>query len=267
MSRGKHSCDDEFELGNIPWKQIGIVILVIAIIIGMIFGGKTVYSKFIANGKLFKKEKEQKVEEVMSVEEEKMPTNLYGYNVLGKITIESKNFSKYILEVNKQNTISNNENNVQNVDSAENSIDNTNNSINPDDLSKALKKGLVKLYGDKINSKGNLCIIGHNENDLFAVLKDLKEKDEFEIENSSKIKNKYVITQIYTVNPDDLKCLMPNDQYKEVTLITCEAGSNQRLVIKALEENDYKLSINQSNNQSGENTNTQDNSSTNNTVE
>lgn len=285
MSRGKHSCDDEFELGNIPWKQIGIIILLIAIIIGAFFGGKTVYSKFIANGNGFKKNQKE------TVVEEEMPTNLYGYNVLGKMTIKSKNFSKYILEVDNKNIPSDNEssiqdtesegnsnqstesgeNIVQNTEALENTSDNTENDsangINPNDLNDALKKGIVKLYGDKINSKGNFCIIGHNENALFSVLNDLKEKDEFELENSSKIKNKYVVTEIYTVEPDDLKCLMPNDKYKEVTLITCTTSSNQRLVVKALEENDYKLSISGVNNDGTENVDNTDNQNASNTAE
>lgn len=270
MSRGKHSCDDEFELGNIPWKIIGIVILVIAIIIGIFFGGKTVYSTFIANGKLFKKDKEEKIEEVISIEEEKIPTNLYGYNVLGKLTIKSKEFSEYILEVPDNNVVSNDsvENTLENENIIDNNVENnTSNSKNPEELSNALKKGIVKLYGDKVNCKGNFCIIGHNEKERFAILNELKVKDEFEIENSSKEKNKYIITEIFTVDPTDLKCLMPNDKYKEVTLITCTTGSNQRLVVKALEENDYKLSLKESDNTSIENTNNQDNSSVSNTVE
>jgi LPXTG-site transpeptidase (sortase) family protein len=272
MSRGKHSCDNEFDLENIPLKEIGMGILVIAIIIAVFFGGKTVYSTFIANGNLLKKDKTENEDNTISIEEEKMPTNLYGYNVLGKLIIDDKNYSKYILEVNKDEESDTKENASTNDVNTDNTTEIENNStesaINSEDLANALKRGLVKLYGDDLNSKGNFCIIGHNEDEFFSVLNELKEKDEFEIEDSSNTKNKYIVTEIYTIEPTDLECLMPNDKYQQVTLITCKSGSNQRLVVKALEENDYNLSINETKDSNiTEDSSVQDESNENNSVE
>ncbi len=240
MSNGKHSSDEGLELGNIPWKAIGISVLVIIILVGVFFCGRTAYSALIANGKLFKKEKEN----ADIIEEEKMPTQISGNKVLGELKFETLNYSQYILEA-----VENNKDSVENSNNLESEIANqdvtntsdsntqTNNSL---EISDALKNGIVKLYGNEINQKGNFCIIGHNKEEYFSVLNEVNVDDKFSIKSSSNIEKKYIVTDIYTIEPTDLKCLMPNDDYIEVTLITCTAGSNQRLVIKAIEENDYE---------------------------
>ena len=45
---GKHSSDEEFDFGSIPWKKIGIVLIVILAIAGLctgIYFGKKAYDK------------------------------------------------------------------------------------------------------------------------------------------------------------------------------------------------------------------------------
>lgn len=258
MARGKHSSNEEFDFDGIPWKKILLTIVIIGIVIGVLFGGKAVYSSFIANGKLFSKKVKEENKEI--VIEEKMPTELYGYKVLGQINIENKNYSSYILEAfddkvkskSEKNTNldnMNSDNTVQDGDEISEKIDNeisndeadvSNN--NSEKYSDALKKGLVKLYGDKLNQKGNFTIMGHNDEKYFSVLNELEIGDEFSIKTPSNIEKNYIITSIETIEPTDLKSLMPNKEYTEVTLITCSTGSNQRLVVKALEETDYEIS-------------------------
>jgi len=220
MASGKHASNDGWEFERIPWKKIIIFILIMGILVAGVFGGKKVYSSFISNVNNTKTEK--KDDDI--VIKENMPNNLYGYKVLGKITIETKNYSGYILEA------------------YDNTIQNENNSEISEKITDALKKGLVRLYGDKINEKGNFTIIGHNEDEYFSVLSNLSVGESFMINTVSNQEKKYIITEIKEVEPTDLNVMLPNKEYTEVTLITCTSGSNKRLVVKALEETDYEIS-------------------------
>lgn len=119
-----------------------------------------------------------------------MPDTIGDYNVVGQLVIEKIDVNKYIL--NKTN----------------------------DD---SLNLSVTKLYGPKVNSQGNFCIIGHNFEGLFIDLKDLNINDTFYIidkENCEKVT--YQIYDKYTVVPTDLDCLNQDTKDKrEVTLITC----------------------------------------------
>lgn len=93
---GKHSSDEEFDFGSIPWKKIGIVLIVIIAIIafvcGIYFGVKT-YQK--------KKQEElekQKMLESQEPDKDKMPIEIEGYKVLGKIVIDKIEIDEYILD-------------------------------------------------------------------------------------------------------------------------------------------------------------------------
>lgn len=249
MAGGKHAQDEGFDFESIPWKPILLSIVVIAIIIGVIFGGKTVYSSFIANNDFFNFGKEKNEVQENIVIEESMPTNLYGYKVLGELKIENKNYSSYILDsgidyskkTNKTEAVEVSENetseNIENVTPEEEKSVLENNS---EKITNALKKGIVKLYGEKLNQKGNFVIMGHNEENKFAILNDLKIGDKISVKTISKLEKKYVVSEITTVDPTDLKSLMPNKEYTILTLITCKTGANERLVVKAIEESDYK---------------------------
>ncbi len=235
--KGKHASDEGLDFDSIPWKNILLVIVVLAVIIGVLFGGKTVYSNFLANASFFNKEKPEETDETEIEIEEKMPTQLYGYKVLGELTFENKNFSKYILDATNDNAIYTDKSNNE-TENSDNEVLDQNNSL---EISDALNKSIVKLYGDKLNQKGNFTIIGHNKDEYFSILNELNVGEEFLIKTSDTDEKKYIITEIYTIEPTDLKALMPNNDYTEVTLITCSTGSNQRLVVKALEETDYEI--------------------------
>ena len=228
MAKGRHSQYGLSDIDSTPTKNIVIAISVLVIIIvAVIFGGKKVYSTFFENGKLIGNEKKNSevVEEKKEEIEDKMPTNLYGYKVLGELSIESKKYSSYILD--------------SGVDYTQKSEDASKN--NSEKLTNSLKKGIVKLYGNKLNEKGNFTIVGHNEDKKFKVLNDLKLEDEITVKTDLKTEKKYIVSEITKIEPTDLKALISNNDYTELTLITCAEGSNQRLVVKAIEETDYSI--------------------------
>lgn len=125
-----------------------------------------------------------------------------GYDVLGKIVIEDLQVEQYIL------------------DSKEDA---------------ALDKGVIRLYGGSINNYGNFCIAGHNKSGVFERLSELEVEDTFTIIEPNFSETTYRITEIYSVEADDLKCLLQDDEKIEITLITCENASTTRLIVKAEE--------------------------------
>lgn len=243
MASGKHASNQGFEFESIPWKKIVLIIVIIMVIIGVLFGGKTVYSSFIANGSFFNNKKIDNKDNNLAIEEE-MPTELYGYKVLGEMKIESQKYSGYILDYGSDSVYNKKDDteigDSQELTSDELADDTTSKNIS-EKVSDALNKGLVKLYGNKLNQKGNFTIMGHNQEKYFAILNELKIDDEIYIKTVSNIEKKYIVTEIYTIEPDDLKALMPNEEFTEVTLITCKTGSNERLVVKTIEETDYEI--------------------------
>ena len=102
---------------------------------------------------------------------------------------------------------------------------------------KALKLGVGKLYGGNLNSNGNLSIAGHNEKDKFQDLEELEKGDTFIIVDKDLKETTYKITDITSVEPDDLECLRSDDSKTEITLITCQNGTTSRLIVKAEKTN------------------------------
>lgn len=193
--RGKRASDDGFDWGQIPLKKIGIILLIIIVVITAII--------FAVN--LMKKQGETQntntntVNE-QNVEENEIPEQIDGYNVLGKLVIEKLDYEQYI------------------VDSTEND---------------AMEKYPVKLYGEEINKDGNFCIAGHNYEEIFKRINELQVGDEFYIEDRDDNIQDYVVKEITEVEPTDLNCLMPVSDKIQVTLITCIDGATKRLVIRA----------------------------------
>lgn len=88
--RGKRVADNEgFDFSNIPFKQIAICIVVIAVLFGLGFGGF-----FLV--KYFTNKPAEEPEKV--VEETGMIKELEGYSVLGKVKIENLGIDTYILD-------------------------------------------------------------------------------------------------------------------------------------------------------------------------
>ena len=201
MSRGKHSSmgDKEIDISFSEEKTKDIpkaVIIILAIITVIVVA---VFAVLIT-----KQIKDNNTNAPVSQENENtnMVTKVGDYKVLGKLVIKKIEVEQYILEKTNE---------------------------------EALKLGLTKLYGPTINTTGNFCIAGHNYAEKFLDLNALEKDDTFYIEDTTGKKVTYKVYDKYSVQPDDLKCLMPNQKEKEVTLITCEQGAQTRLVIKAKE--------------------------------
>lgn len=198
MSRGKRMAESEgFDWSRINYKKVAIVVVIIAvIIIGIAFA---VY--------MIGKEKENEQANSNNTNtvqeppvEEGMPSVYEGYSVLGELLIDKIEYSGYVL------------------DSTESS---------------AMEKGPVKLYGVNANEDGNLCIVGHNYDEIFKRLSELKVDDNFTLIDRSEMGQNYVVKEVTEVEPTDLNSLMPVQGKKQVTLITCIEGSTKRLVVRA----------------------------------
>lgn len=181
------------------------VIIIISIILVIIIAIFAIY-------KIFFNKQEDTITQEPAVTEEKMAASVAGYQVLGKIIIKDLNVEQYIL----------------------NSTD-----------EEALKNGVGKLYGATLNNYGNFCIAGHNYENVFKDLAEMEVGDEFIIIDKNLEETTYEIKEIYTAEPDDLKCLMQNEDKIEMTLITCENGATTRLIVKAEEKSNEKYNTNE----------------------
>ena len=128
MSRGKRMMEEDegFDWSEIPYKKIGIIALVVALVIIIV-----VFAIHMVNKRKELDEANAKANTVTQepVVEPGMPSEYKGYSVLGEIIIDKINIDEYIL------------------DSKENA---------------AMEVAPVRLYGPSINTEGNLCIAGHN---------------------------------------------------------------------------------------------------------
>lgn len=172
------------------------VFLVIAILIILIVGGYFIY-KYIS-----KEDTEQTNPEPAEENQYKLVEQIDGYNVLGKIVIKDLDVEQYIL------------------DSTEN---------------KALEKGVAKVYGGSLNNYGNFCIAGHHYESVFKKLSKLQKGDKFVIVDKNLKETEYEVKETYSAEPDDLKCLIQNEEKVEITLITCEDIGTKRFIVKAEE--------------------------------
>ena len=145
---------------------------------------------------------------VVAQEEPKMIEKIEGYRVLGKIKIEDLSVDQYIL------------------DSVEES---------------ALKAGVGKLYGGALNNYGNLCLAGHNFEGIFEKLSELEKGDIITLVDRELEETEYEIKDIFSVEPDNLECLLQDETKVELTLITCENGATTRLVVKAEEKDETEV--------------------------
>ena len=134
-----------------------------------------------------------------------LPTDIDGFEVIGKLEIPKLNLSTYILSETNDDTLS---------------------------------KSVTKLCGPNINEAGNFCILGHNYNKktMFGNLKKIEINDKVILTNMYGQKVEYIVYDIYKVYPNEVECLS-QETYgnREVTLITCTTGAIKRLIIKATE--------------------------------
>lgn len=151
------------------------------------------------------KEKEEVKEQ--KEEPKEMIKTLEGYDVLGQIIVEGLEIDTYILD----------------------SVDEG-----------ALEKASGKITGDELNGTGNFCVIGHNYDNIFAKLSEIEKNEIITIVDPKLNETEYKVTDVFTVEPDDLKPLLNTEDAVRLTLITCEPSGTTRLVVVAevVEETD-----------------------------
>ena len=128
-----------------------------------------------------------------------------GYKVIGKIKISKINLEYPILEQTSE---------------------------------ESMKISISRFAGNEVNSLGNLSLAGHNNKDgtMFGKNKRLKLGDVIELTDLINKTIKYEIYKIFPTDPNDVTILETEDEsIREVTLITCTKGHEQRLIIKARE--------------------------------
>ncbi len=105
-----------------------------------------------------------------------------------------------------------------------------------DDL---LDVSVCRFYGPMPNQSGNLCIAGHNYNDgsFFSNIPKLSVGDIIFLTDLSNLSITYEIFQKYEISAKDISCTNQNTNgQKEITLVTCNNLTGNRVIIKAKEK-------------------------------
>lgn len=101
-----------------------------------------------------------------------------------------------------------------------------------------LNISITKFWGNEINEIGNVTLAGHNNlnGTMFGKVKKLKNGDIIELTDIQNNTVEYEIFKMYIIDPNDISCILPVEEgTREVTLITCTATGEQRLIVKARE--------------------------------
>lgn len=103
-----------------------------------------------------------------------------------------------------------------------------------------LNLSITKFWGNRINEIGNVTLAGHNNlnGTMFGKIKKLEEGDIIELTDIQNVKLKYKIFKTYVIDPNDITCILPEQEgTREITLITCTNGNKNRFIVKAREIN------------------------------
>ncbi len=101
-----------------------------------------------------------------------------------------------------------------------------------------LKISACRFHGPYPNKVGNLCIAAHNydNNMFFSNLYKLEINDTINIYNSNNQLVTYSIYNKFETSKNDTSCTSQNTNgKKEITLVTCNNITKNRLIIKAIE--------------------------------
>ncbi len=197
------------------YKVILAILIIIAVVIVALIVDKNIKSQKIetqaqqvlqriSNSVENIKDNENNVEEA-TVAVQEINEQLEGYGVIGIIKIPKINIEYPILEKTDKTS---------------------------------LKLSITRFWGGKVNQIGNLVLAGHNNfNDkMFGKIDKLENGDIIELTDSQLVTVKYQVFSKYVVDPDDINCILPEDENRrEVTLITCINGNKERLIVKASE--------------------------------
>lgn len=99
-----------------------------------------------------------------------------------------------------------------------------------------LKIAPCRFYGPYPNEEGNLCIAAHNydDNRFFSNLFEIDVNDEIKIYDCNNRAVSYYVYQKYETPETDTSCTSQNTNgTKEITLVTCNNITKNRLIVKA----------------------------------
>ena len=102
----------------------------------------------------------------------------------------------------------------------------------------SLKKSITRVGNGKVNETGNLTLAGHNflNASMFGRIDKLENNDEIIISDLYGNQVTYKVFDKYVTDPNDVRVLEGVEKNKkEITLITCINGRENRLIIKARE--------------------------------
>lgn len=97
---------------------------------------------------------------------------------------------------------------------------------------------ITKFWGNNVNDIGNFTMAGHNYFDgtMFSNTNRLNIEDTIKMTDLDGKTIEYKVFDKYIIDPNDVKCVQSvKENTREITLITCINGRNNRLVVKARE--------------------------------
>ena len=97
---------------------------------------------------------------------------------------------------------------------------------------------ITKFWGNNVNDIGNFTMAGHNYFDgtMFSNTNKLNIEDTIKMTDLDGKTIEYKVFDKYIIDPNDVKCEQSlKENTREITLITCINGRNNRLVVKARE--------------------------------
>lgn len=97
---------------------------------------------------------------------------------------------------------------------------------------------ITKFWGNNVNDIGNFTMAGHNYFDgtMFSNTNKLNIEETIKMTDLDGKTIEYKVFDKYIIDPNDVKCVQSvKENTREITLITCINGRNNRLVVKARE--------------------------------
>lgn len=102
-----------------------------------------------------------------------------------------------------------------------------------------LKIAPCRFYGPLPNQVGNMCIAGHNYENykFFSRIRELQNGNSIFIYDEFGNKLEYLVYKKYETTDDDLNCVnQDTNNLREITLVTCNNVTGNRIIIKAKEK-------------------------------
>lgn len=188
---------------NIILKILALILLVVISIIAFKRINNQIKEKELINTVADIKVKLEEIKE--SENDEKTITKYKGYDIVGIIEIPKINIEYPIINQTSDETMA---------------------------------LSITKFWGNNVNDIGNFTMAGHNYFDgtMFSNTNKLNIEDTIKMTDLDGKTIEYKVFDKYIIDPNDVKCVQSvKENTREITLITCINGRNNRLVVKARE--------------------------------